>query len=83
MGYVRLLLAISVFQGHAWAIFPPRVYEFAGGVVSVRLFYMISGFLIALVLHSKYKSAKSFYKSRLYRLVLEQQVLELHYQDLH
>lgn len=75
MGYVRLLLAISVFQGHAWAIFPPRVYEFAGGVVSVRLFYMISGFLIALVLHSKYKSAKSFYKSRLYRLIPVYQII--------
>ena len=68
MGYIRLILAFSVFQGHAWAIFPPRVYEFSGGVVSVRLFYMISGFLIALVIHSKYKSAKNFYKSRILRL---------------
>jgi peptidoglycan/LPS O-acetylase OafA/YrhL len=75
MGYVRLLLAASVFQGHAWAIFPPRVYEFAGGVVSVRLFYMISGFLIALVFHSKYNSAKSFYKSRLLRLLPVYQIV--------
>ena len=69
MGYFRLLLAISVFLGHAWAVFPPRIYEFAGGVVSVRLFYMISGFLIALVLHSKYHSAINFYKSRMLRLL--------------
>lgn len=75
MGYIRLLLAISVFQGHAWAIFPPRVYEFAGGVVSVRLFYMISGFLIALVFHSKYNCAKSFYKSRLLRLLPVYQII--------
>lgn len=75
MGYIRLLLAVSVFQGHAWAIFPPRVYEFAGGVVSVRLFYMISGFLIALVLHSKYNCAKSFYKSRLLRLLPVYQIV--------
>ena len=69
MGYIRLLLAISVFQGHAWAVFPPKVYEFSGGVVSVRLFYIISGFLITFVLTQKYSSVKSFYKSRALRLL--------------
>jgi peptidoglycan/LPS O-acetylase OafA/YrhL len=69
MGYIRFLLAISVFQGHAWAIFPPKVYEFSGGVVSVRLFYIISGYLIAIVLTNKYSSLKNFYISRSLRLL--------------
>lgn len=69
MGYIRILLAISVFQGHAWAVFPPKVYEFSGGVASVRLFYIISGFLITFVLTKKYNSVKSFYKSRALRLL--------------
>ena len=69
MGYIRLLLAISVYQGHAWAIFPPKVYELSGGVVSVRMFYIISGFLMAMVLSDKYDSPIKFYKSRLLRLI--------------
>ena len=69
MGYIRLLLAISVFQGHAWATFPPKVYEFSGGVISVRLFYIISGYLIAFVLTNKYSSIKNFYISRALRLL--------------
>ena len=69
MGYIRLLLGVSVYQGHAWAIFPPKVYEFSGGVVSVRMFYIISGFLMAMVLSYKYESPINFYKSRLLRLI--------------
>ena len=75
MGYIRLLLASSVLIGHAWPVFPPRAYEFAGGVVSVRLFYMISGFLIALVLQKKYNSALNFYKSRLLRILPTYQIV--------
>ena len=69
MGYIRLLLAISVFQGHAWAVFPPKVYEFSGGVISVRMFYIISGFLMTMVLSNKYDSPVMFYKSRLLRIL--------------
>lgn len=44
-------------------------------MVSVRLVYMISGFLIVLVFHSKYNSAKSFYKTRLLRLLPVYQIV--------
>jgi hypothetical protein len=39
-----------------------------GGIVSVRMFYMISGFLMALMLTTKYDSIVNFYKSRILRL---------------
>ena len=68
MGYIRFLLAVSVFQGHVSSFFLPKAYECAGGIVSVRLFYVISGFLIAKVLIEKYSSIKFFYVSRALRL---------------
>ncbi len=68
LGYIRLLLAVSVFQGHAWEFFKTSHYSCAGGIVSVRMFYMISGFLMALMLTTKYDSIVSFYKSRILRL---------------
>ena len=46
---------------HAWPLFPPKVHEMSGGVISVRLFYIISGYLIAMVLSEKYGSLKNFY----------------------
>ena len=69
MGLVRIILAISVFLGHAWPIFPPKIHEMSGGIVSVRLFYIISGYLIAMVLNEKYASLKNFYLSRALRLL--------------
>ena len=60
MGLVRIILAISVYLGHAWPLFPPKVHEMSGGVISVRLFYIISGYLIAMVLSEKYGSLKKF-----------------------
>tara|TARA_B100000989_G_scaffold60320_1_gene41367 strand:+ start:9995 stop:11146 length:1152 start_codon:yes stop_codon:yes gene_type:complete len=68
LGYIRLLLAVSVFQGHAWEFFKTTHYSCAGGIVSVRMFYMISGFLMALMLTTKYDSVVNFYKSRILRL---------------
>ena len=69
MGLVRIILAISVYLGHAWPLFPPKVHEMSGGVISVRLFYIISGYLIAMVLSEKYGSLKNFYFSRALRLL--------------
>ncbi len=69
MGLVRIILAISVFLGHSWPLFPPKAHEMTGGVVSVRLFYIISGYLIAMVLNEKYGSFKNFYLSRALRLL--------------
>jgi peptidoglycan/LPS O-acetylase OafA/YrhL len=69
MGLVRIILAISVYLGHAWPLFPPKVHEMSGGIISVRLFYIISGYLIAMVLSEKYGSLKNFYLSRVLRLL--------------
>jgi peptidoglycan/LPS O-acetylase OafA/YrhL len=69
MGLIRILLAISVFLGHAWPLFPPKIHKMSGGVVSVRLFYIISGYLIAMVLSERDSSLKKFYISRALRIL--------------
>ena len=46
-----------------------KVHEMSGGIISVRLFYIISGYLIAMVLSEKYGSLKNFYFSRVLRLL--------------
>ena len=67
MGSLRFLLAFAVAAGHALGSFNfPNVY-LAGGE-AVQIFYMISGFLIALILRDKYADSASgnwiFYSNR-------------------
>ena len=58
MGSLRFLLAFAVAAGHALGSFNfPNVY-LAGGE-AVQIFYMISGFLIALILRDKYADSAS------------------------
>lgn len=58
MGLIRLLLAISVITAHSSSIFG---LNFIQGQMAVEVFFMISGFYMALVLTEKYNK-KSDYK---------------------
>ena len=63
MGSIRTLLALAVVFGHA------DIYLFTGGVLAVQLFYVISGYLMSLILLSKsYDSLHAFYINRFLRL---------------
>ncbi|MFA7301104.1 MAG: acyltransferase [Candidatus Shapirobacteria bacterium] len=66
MGIFRLLLAISVLIAHSTPIFGNTL---VGGRVAVESFFMISGFYMALILTTKYKTnIKTFYKNRFLKL---------------
>ncbi len=63
MGSIRTLLALAVVFGHA------DLYLFTGGMLAVQLFYVISGYLMSLILLSKnYDSLRAFYTNRFLRL---------------
>lgn len=63
MGSIRTLLALAVMFGHA------DLYLFTGGTLAVQLFYVISGYLMSLILLSKsYNSLSAFYTNRFLRL---------------
>ena len=65
MGSLRTLLALTVVLTHAFG-----AYVFVGGPNAVRMFYVISGFLISYVLvdAKTYATARSFYVNRILRL---------------
>ena len=70
MGILRLLLAISVVVFHR----DPHIslWFLVGGHFAVQLFFVISGFYMALVLDEKYRGAhgiRAFYGNRLLRLL--------------
>src|SRR5258707_11355721 len=68
MGTVRFLLALSVVVGHSGAkFFGVHLFD---GASAVQCFYMISGFLITMVLNERkgYRSLGNFYLSRFFRL---------------
>jgi peptidoglycan/LPS O-acetylase OafA/YrhL len=68
MGVVRTLLAIAVVLVHTGSFF--RYNITGGGQVAVQMFYMISGFYMALVLTEKYTASPiDFYMNRLLRLL--------------
>lgn len=69
MGIVRFLLALSVVVTHA----PGAVFlgiPLLDGIAAVQCFYVISGFLITMVINEKadYRSLTNFYISRYLRL---------------
>jgi peptidoglycan/LPS O-acetylase OafA/YrhL len=67
---LRLILASAVLLVHAGGFF--RFNITGGGQVPVQLFYIISGFYMALVLNEKYVgagSARTFYGNRMLRLL--------------
>jgi len=65
MGLFRVLLAVSVFMAHCAN--PKWIHGF-GGENAVEIFFVISGFYIALILDQTYTSTKRFYLNRLLRL---------------
>ncbi|WP_345985250.1 acyltransferase [Sulfurimonas sp. HSL-1656] len=68
VGFLRLFLAISVVVAHAG---PLMGYTFIGGVASVQIFFIISGFYMTLVLNKKYVGVRSnylFFSNRFLRL---------------
>ena len=71
MGAIRFLLALVVVGAHVGKI-PFHVP--LGGLLAVQAFYIISGFLIALVWDGKYKSQQNglflFYTNRAARIYL-------------
>lgn len=67
MGFFRVLLALSVAMSHSIKWEAP-LYRGFGGITSVEVFFLISGFYIALILDKTYKSKKLFYINRILRL---------------
>lgn len=65
MGSLRILLALAVLLSHM----PLAPFQFLGGGLAVQLFYIVSGFYMALVLDTKYHDRRLFYSNRLLRLL--------------
>jgi len=68
MGLMRFMLALAVAAGHAGGFFGLQIYPIVAGNIAVQIFYMISGFLIALILSGKYADTPQgnwvFYSNR-------------------
>lgn len=58
MGFIRILLAISVLIFHSAPLFG---FGMMNGIVAVKGFFVISGFYMALILNEKYKGANGSY----------------------
>jgi peptidoglycan/LPS O-acetylase OafA/YrhL len=68
MGLLRFILALSVVIAHVPGLTVPVM---TGGAVSVQCFYIISGFLIAMILNEKYVGPSDkylFYSNRFLRI---------------
>lgn len=65
MGFIRTLLAISVLITHSKVIFG---HMLLGGDQAITCFYVISGFLMTLILSETYHDKKAFYINRALRI---------------
>ena len=65
MGILRLYLALCVVADHGGPVLPWRMHT---GSEAVQMFYMISGFYMAMVLSSRYTKPCDFYLSRFLRI---------------
>jgi peptidoglycan/LPS O-acetylase OafA/YrhL len=68
MGLLRVLLAISVFMAHAPQSGLTQGLRGFGGSNAVEIFFIVSGFYIALILDKSYSTKIGFYKNRILRL---------------
>lgn len=69
MGFIRLLLALSVILGHSQ---PICGYFGVAAAVAVSAFFMISGFYMAMICTEKYNGpngTRAFYSNRILRLL--------------
>jgi peptidoglycan/LPS O-acetylase OafA/YrhL len=68
MGLFRFMLALAVASGHASSFFGADIYPKMPGSHAVQVFYIISGFLIAVILSGKYADTPQgnwiFYSNR-------------------
>jgi peptidoglycan/LPS O-acetylase OafA/YrhL len=66
MGILRLYLALCIVAEHGGGqILPWRMHN---GTQAVQIFYMISGFYMAMVLSTRYSNPRDFYLSRFLRI---------------
>jgi len=71
VGYLRILLALCVAVGHLPSGLygtPSKTIIFVGALVAVKLFFIISGFYMAMIFHKHYSTAPMFLLSRAARL---------------
>lgn len=66
MGIARLYLSLCVVAAHSTALVPWPTH---GGAEAVQIFFMISGFYMALIA-GKYESKREFYASRFLRIYI-------------
>jgi peptidoglycan/LPS O-acetylase OafA/YrhL len=67
VGYLRILLALAVAVGHLQSDLygaPGSTIIFVGAIVAVKLFFIISGFYMAMIFHKHYTAARMFLMSR-------------------
>ncbi len=71
MGTIRTVLALAVVIAHIHLDTLARVGGAGAAYMAVKLFFMFSGFYMALILDTKYQDSKiEFYKARFYRLMV-------------
>jgi peptidoglycan/LPS O-acetylase OafA/YrhL len=71
VGYLRMLLALTVAVGHLQSGLyeaSDRTIIFVGAIVAVKLFFIISGFYMAMIFHKHYATTQMFLVSRAARL---------------
>jgi hypothetical protein len=69
MGTFRFLLAATVMLGHYFPVYPQPLPFVMYGTASVPAFYIVSGFLITLVLEERYGGRIGlFYSNRALRI---------------
>jgi peptidoglycan/LPS O-acetylase OafA/YrhL len=71
VGYLRILLALSVAVGHLQSGLygaSDSTIIFVGPVIAVKLFFIISGFYMAMIFHKHYSTTGMFWMSRAVRL---------------
>jgi peptidoglycan/LPS O-acetylase OafA/YrhL len=65
MGLLRIYLALCVIVGHSGPLAP---FEWFDAILAVKVFFVISGFYMELVLTKKYSDSLSFYANRFLRI---------------
>ena len=71
LGIIRFLLAMAVVLSHIGSVMGEIIFSLPHGIIAVELFFIISGFYMALILSGKYSApgkVKLFYLNRFLRL---------------